>query len=275
MSVLHDPRLTAYDRCVYAELALWVAEGNVVKVGTRKIASALGFERKTVMASLESLRRHGKILIESRRSYQLLSNVFGRKQGNLDVVRFGSGGATKLLVSLQKKAWKLSGCVGPLQSVSQKRSPYTRKYRPFPADHGVLRTTPDDLQRPFHEVARLSLLGRPPLGSGFRGTLWSVLKSLSHKALAFVQLSLSDYAVCRRGTDTQFRGDLAHAPTLSMQLLSLHSIQNQTRAAQVLCPALPSQPGDGRRCSFGPSDAFLLGDYSQYRQDGISEDPTW
>jgi hypothetical protein len=41
MSVLHDPRLTAYDRCVCAELALWVAEGRVVKVGTRKIASAL------------------------------------------------------------------------------------------------------------------------------------------------------------------------------------------------------------------------------------------
>ena len=60
------------------------------------------------MASLESLQRHGKILIvgkqKSRRSYQLLSNVFGRKQGNLDVVRYGSGGATKRLVSLQKKA---------------------------------------------------------------------------------------------------------------------------------------------------------------------------
>jgi hypothetical protein len=37
MSVLHDPRLTAYDSGVYAELALWVAAGNVVKVGTREM----------------------------------------------------------------------------------------------------------------------------------------------------------------------------------------------------------------------------------------------
>ena len=79
----------------------------------------------------------------------------------------------------------------------------------------------------------------------------------AHGRAGWLQVASPDNAMCRRRTDNQFRSDLAHAPALGIELFCLRTIQNQTWPPQMLCPPLPSQPGDGHFGGFGVFRAGL------------------
>ena len=94
-SVLHDKRLSASSRCVYAELAGAVHQGNTATIGQRRIASRLGFSKTTVNLSIRELAAHGHITVvavgKQRHLYILNSNIFGEKQrdGVQEVQEYG------------------------------------------------------------------------------------------------------------------------------------------------------------------------------------------
>ena len=96
-SVLHDRRLSKTARLVYAELALWVFQGNVARRGQRAIANAIGVRQMSVSTAIWQLMEAGHIRIANtelwqrglmsttqakhcRGVYELLSSVFGSKQ---------------------------------------------------------------------------------------------------------------------------------------------------------------------------------------------------
>ena len=96
-SVLHDPRLGKTAKLVYAELALWVFQGNVARRGQRAIADAIGVRQMSVSEAIRQLVQAGHIRIANRELsrrgqmsatqakhcrgvYELLSSVFGSKQ---------------------------------------------------------------------------------------------------------------------------------------------------------------------------------------------------
>jgi hypothetical protein len=109
-SVLRDRRLTGTAKLVYAELALWAFQGNVVRKGQRAIAEAIGARQMTVSTAIRQLVDAGHIRNANRELsrrgqmsatqakhcrgvYELLSPVFGSKQrdGITEVVSSPSG----------------------------------------------------------------------------------------------------------------------------------------------------------------------------------------
>jgi len=89
--ILHDTRLSAYARLVYAELALWVFQARTCSVGTRQIAARLGFSKTTVTESIQQLVAAGVVTLSKsgagkRTVYVLNSPVFGQKQGKATTV---------------------------------------------------------------------------------------------------------------------------------------------------------------------------------------------
>jgi hypothetical protein len=106
--ILHEKRLTAYARLVYAELALWVFQGKTCSVGMRQIAAKLGISNTTVVESIHQLEALSLISVSrpergKRTVYVLNSNVFGQKQGRAtEVVSSPSGG--KRLASVEQVA---------------------------------------------------------------------------------------------------------------------------------------------------------------------------
>ena len=97
--VLHDPRLSPVAKVVYAELALWVFQGNIAKRGQRAIAEAINVRQMSVSAAIAQLTACGHIreanqemlrlgmiteaqAKHSRGVYELLSPLFGSKQGS-------------------------------------------------------------------------------------------------------------------------------------------------------------------------------------------------
>ena len=88
ISILHDKDLSAFSRCIYAELAMAVWQGTVASIGQRLIANRLGFSKNTVTAGIRELEARGHITIKrsgkQRYFYHLESPVFGKKQRALD-----------------------------------------------------------------------------------------------------------------------------------------------------------------------------------------------
>lgn len=98
--MLHDSELTACARCVYAELASWVFEGRIAKIGQRKIAQLLGFHQETVSLAILELAKRNHIRIGrdgngKRQAYELLSPAFGQKQGKRDIIRSAPSGVPR------------------------------------------------------------------------------------------------------------------------------------------------------------------------------------
>ena len=83
-SVLHDKGLSLAAKCVYAELAGTVHQGNVATLGQRRIASRIGIHQETVGKALKELAGRNHVVTaafgKQRHCYVLLSNVFGSKQ---------------------------------------------------------------------------------------------------------------------------------------------------------------------------------------------------
>jgi hypothetical protein len=107
-SVLYDRELSASARCVYTLLSRWVFQGSTAKMGTRKIASDLGFSRTTVDAALVELaeRKHLTVHGEGkrRRMYHLTSNIFGRKQrAGVEEVALGPSGQPRLVSAPRRR----------------------------------------------------------------------------------------------------------------------------------------------------------------------------
>lgn len=83
--------LTAEQRCVYGALADQVWQGRTAALGERLMAKKLGFSRSTVQEALRVLQTKGFIQrsekrINRRWCYELVSPVFGQKQGRVDEV---------------------------------------------------------------------------------------------------------------------------------------------------------------------------------------------
>jgi hypothetical protein len=122
-SILRDARLSPIARLVYAELAMWVFQGNMARRGQRAIANAIGIRQMTVSAAIRQLVELGHIRIanrelvrlglinskqanHSRGIYELLSPVFGSKQrdGITEVVSSPRGDRRFVAVGTEKIA---------------------------------------------------------------------------------------------------------------------------------------------------------------------------
>lgn len=94
--------LTAEQRCVYGALADQVWQGRTASLGERLIAQKLGFARRTVQEALKVLIAKGFIRrsdkrIKRRWCYELVSPVFGQKQGKETIVAPGPSGHNRLV----------------------------------------------------------------------------------------------------------------------------------------------------------------------------------
>jgi hypothetical protein len=96
-SVADDPQLSPHARIVYRTLSRYTFQGNVVRMGIRRIAELSHCNKDTACSALQELAGIGKdekplknkhITIvgegRSRRFYCLLSSVFGQKQRALN-----------------------------------------------------------------------------------------------------------------------------------------------------------------------------------------------
>lgn len=106
-ALLMDTKITAEAKLVYAVLAGHAHQGAVASVGQRRIARMLAMGLATVSRKIAELENAAYIKTEhggaGRRSwYELLSPVFGQKQGRVDVVVSAPRG--KRLVSVEKIA---------------------------------------------------------------------------------------------------------------------------------------------------------------------------
>lgn len=102
-----DTKITAEAKLVYAVLAGHAHQGAVASVGQRRIAGMLGLGLASVSRKVAELE--GASYIKSKNSgagrrywYELLSPVFGQKQGKADVIVSSPRG--KRLVSVEKIA---------------------------------------------------------------------------------------------------------------------------------------------------------------------------
>ena len=107
-AVLLDKELSLSSRCVYAYLAMWVFEGNVARIGLRKIARELGIHYETAQIAMQELKNKGHITIRGkdneRRFYVLHSGVYGKKTAD-SVRNIGKGPSGNMrIVSLPRGA---------------------------------------------------------------------------------------------------------------------------------------------------------------------------
>jgi len=107
-SVLHDGKLSVSARLIYAEMALWVFQGSVTRVGQRRIAAQLGYHQETVSLGIQELVNRGHVKVlgkgKTRRSYILQSPVFSQKQGQETVVVSAPSGARRMVsVDLERE----------------------------------------------------------------------------------------------------------------------------------------------------------------------------
>lgn len=107
-SVLLDTTLSSFDVRVFGVLALATWQGSTCSVGMRHIAKSLGSTTRLVQQSVQRLivAKHLTVPGEPKRGmraiYILTSQVFGQKQGRVNVVRSTPKG--KRLVSVEKSA---------------------------------------------------------------------------------------------------------------------------------------------------------------------------
>ncbi len=102
--------LTAHARCVYGLLASKVRQGNIAKIGQREMARRLGFSRSTIQAAVQQLKELSFIAESENRShrdsatFELMSNIFARKQGEgiETVVSSPRGGRRLVTVDKEK-----------------------------------------------------------------------------------------------------------------------------------------------------------------------------
>lgn len=91
---------------VYSLLALSVYQGSVARVGMRQMGQIIGKSAATVKRRIDELIRAGHIKAKEAKSgqrayYELLSPVFGQRQGKQDVVVSSPKG--KRLASVEEK----------------------------------------------------------------------------------------------------------------------------------------------------------------------------
>ncbi len=91
---------------VYSLLALSVYQGSVARVGMRQIGQIMGKSAATIKRRIDELVNAGHIKANAgklgeRAYYELLSPVFGQKQGRHDVIVSSPRG--KRLVSVEEK----------------------------------------------------------------------------------------------------------------------------------------------------------------------------
>lgn len=106
-TVLTDPKLSSFAVRVYAILAAHVFEGSTARIGIRAMARFAAMGKNTANAAIKELEERGHISIVEmaaghRNVYVLRSEMFGQKQGNVNVVRSTPRG--KRLVSVEKIA---------------------------------------------------------------------------------------------------------------------------------------------------------------------------
>lgn len=102
-----DPKLSSFAVRVYAILAAHVFEGNTARVGIRALARYGAMSKNTANVAIRELqdRRHIRVAnlgAGQRQMYVLCSEIFGQKQGNVNVVRSTPRG--RRLVSVEKTA---------------------------------------------------------------------------------------------------------------------------------------------------------------------------
>lgn len=102
-----DRRLSAEHLRIYVVMASSVYEGAVSKIGQRLIGRLVGLSAMTVGRRIAELVSFGHIRAAkckngARGWYELTSEVFGQKQGKVDVVRHGPAG--KRLVSVEDRS---------------------------------------------------------------------------------------------------------------------------------------------------------------------------
>lgn len=92
-----DPKLSSFAVRIYAILAAHVFEGNTARVGIRALARYGAMSKNTANAAIIELQQRGHIQIVrmgsgQRQMYVLQSEMFGQKQGKVDVVRSTASG---------------------------------------------------------------------------------------------------------------------------------------------------------------------------------------
>ena len=108
--VLIDAGLSSDAKVVYAVLALSTFQGSIAYVGQRLVGTILGVSQPTVSRRLAELERAGHIrqapAVRGKRAHwELLSAVFGQKQGQKTVVVSSpSGGRRYASVDVEEVA---------------------------------------------------------------------------------------------------------------------------------------------------------------------------
>ena len=102
-----DPKLSSYAVRAYAILAAHVFEGSTARIGIRALARLAAMGKNTANAAIKELAGRGHISIVEmpaghRNMYVLRSEMFGQKQGSVNIVRSTPRG--KRLVSVEKLA---------------------------------------------------------------------------------------------------------------------------------------------------------------------------
>lgn len=106
-TVATDPKLSSFAVRAYAILAAHVFEGSTARIGIRALARFAAMGKNTANAAIKELAERGHISIVEmaaghRQMYVMQSEIFGQKQGNVNVVRSTPRG--KRLVSVEKIA---------------------------------------------------------------------------------------------------------------------------------------------------------------------------
>ncbi len=102
-----DPKLSSFAVRVYVILAAHVFEGSTARIGVRALARYGAMSKNTANAAIVELSERGHIGIANmgrgqRQMYVLHSEMFGQKQGKVNIVRSTPRG--KRLVSVEKTA---------------------------------------------------------------------------------------------------------------------------------------------------------------------------
>lgn len=108
LAVMIDKSLSMVARCVYGLLSVAVFQGNISVASVRVMASQLGVGKDTIRRGLKELIAGGHIQHSgfkrgSKPHYELLSPVFGKKQGALEEVHITTDGSRKRLVSVEQR----------------------------------------------------------------------------------------------------------------------------------------------------------------------------
>jgi hypothetical protein len=108
LAVMVDRSLSLSARCVYGLLSLAVFQGNVSIASNRVMAGQLGISRESVRRAVKELLASEHVKMSNHKrggkpNYELLSPVFGKKQGAIDEVYISPDGSKKRLVSVEAR----------------------------------------------------------------------------------------------------------------------------------------------------------------------------